>query len=686
MISQGPAVASFSAPQGVPGAGTPAAQEAEKPLSLNAQDLPPHLEQMSEAETENLKAQIEASLPAGSTHLSRSASGLWYFRLKVPDAIRQAHPHLPKEIRRSTKTRHRCHALAISRKMCLDFFIRYKKLETSLPQPDRKIEIASAPNSFVLTCVDGKISISTSQIDFAMLQKLTGIVQTLEVAMASNDSCFAAPMQPSPVATPVPLPVQVQPQHSVITPTEAVQPVTLVQVPPVAQIPVVEQPAACVAAPVVTSVPVAPAAPAAHPAPAASVNVPAAYAAFDTTSPAPVWLSDAIEDWRVNGPNRFSEESWVHTYAATFRVLREVIGNTRRTIKLSDGGEQHHAPDIRVCEITRDHIVRFHEALKVLPGNKGHNTAIIEALVRIRDREKNKQPLPSAHSVEKKLGHIQPFFKYAKQSKWMPADVWDVMELARKSAAAQLAKEERRSPRKKGYCALNTDELRKLFGQTAFSANAKKKPWTYWIPLLCLYQGMRVSEASQLYTDDLITIDGIPCISLIEDSQGDVVEEDLQDVASSSAEYRRLKNMSSRRTLPVHPKLIELGFLKFWETIKTANPLGPVHMFPQLRWESKQMFGRAPSRHIIQLMKNVEVYVTRYKVAHSLRSNFNQALTATQLQADLISIVLGHTNGSMKNERYNMADYGPALPFPLIVEYMSKMEFGLDLKPLESGW
>ena len=121
MISQGPAVTSFSAPQGVPGAGTPAAQEAEKPLSLNAQNLPPHLEQMSEAETENLKAQIEASLPAGSTHLSRSASGLWYFRLKVPDAIRQAHPHLPKEIRRSTKTRHRCHALAISRKMCLDF-------------------------------------------------------------------------------------------------------------------------------------------------------------------------------------------------------------------------------------------------------------------------------------------------------------------------------------------------------------------------------------------------------------------------------------------------------------------------------------------------------------------------------------------------------------------------------------
>ncbi|MBQ0132815.1 MAG: hypothetical protein KBT18_11780, partial [Comamonas sp.] len=75
MISESPAVASFSAAQELPSAGTPASPEAEKSLSLNAPDLPPHLDQMSEAEIEDLKAQIEASLPAGSTHLSRSASG-----------------------------------------------------------------------------------------------------------------------------------------------------------------------------------------------------------------------------------------------------------------------------------------------------------------------------------------------------------------------------------------------------------------------------------------------------------------------------------------------------------------------------------------------------------------------------------------------------------------------------------
>lgn len=675
MISESPAVASFSAAQELPSVGTPAAQQAEKSLSLNASDLPPHLDQMSEAEIEDLKAQIEASLPAGSTHLSRSASGLWYFRLKVPDAIREAHPHLPKEIRRSTKTRHRCHALAISRKMCLDFFIRYKNMETKMAQPDKEQELVGARNSFVLKYVDGEISISTNDINLVTLQKLTGIVQTLQVSMASNDATFTAPTQPSRIADPSSRCETVSPSAQVAAPAESTHVVQLVPQAIASEVPVVLVEASAARHPEPLHVQVAP------------VYLPGlTTSTFEKASTAPEWLSEAIETWRLNAPNRFSHQSWVSSYASTFRVLREVIGNTRRTITLSDGSQQHHAPDIRVSELTRDHIVHFHEALKVLPPNQGHNTAIIEALERIRDREKNKQPLPSAHSVEKKLGHVQPFFKYAKQSKWIHSDVFDVMELARQSAAAALAKKERKQRRKTGYGALSTEELCKVFGHSAFAANAKKKPWTYWIPLFCLYQGMRVSEASQLYTDDIIMIDGIACVSLIEDEQADVIENDLVDVARSSTEYRRLKNMSSRRTLPLHPKLIELGFLKFWEGVKAANPLGPVHLYPQLKWDNKQMFGRKPARHIIELMKNAEVYQTRWKVAHSLRSNFNQALTATQLQPDLISIMLGHTTGSMKNERYNKADYGPALPFPLIVEYMSKMEFGLDLKPLECVW
>lgn len=51
-------------------------------------------------------------------------NGIWYWRLNVPAAQRHRHPELPKELRRSTQTAHRCHALAKARKMCLRVLTR----------------------------------------------------------------------------------------------------------------------------------------------------------------------------------------------------------------------------------------------------------------------------------------------------------------------------------------------------------------------------------------------------------------------------------------------------------------------------------------------------------------------------------------------------------------------------------
>lgn len=537
-----------------------------------------------------------------------------------------------------------------------------------MAQPDRQEHIALQRDSFVVTYVDGELSISTKDISLATLSKLTQIVQGLQTSFAANDAMFVAPLQAAPA-------VAITATHAPVTCISEAHHQRMTQ----AAVPLPSQP---VHVPTQT----APQHAVQTRSAPSTVSTGSFARNFEITSYAPEWLSEAIEYWRANGPNRFSDESWHHSYRPTFRILREVIGTERHSIQHSDGSVEHGAPDIRICDLTSEHLVRFHEALKLLPPNQGHNTALIEALHRIRDREKNKQPLPSTHSVEKKLGHVQPFIKYAKQSKWLHPDVLDTMELSRKSAAALLVKTERKKARKPGFAALNTDELRKLFGHAAFTANAEKKPWSYWIPLFCLYQGMRVSEASQLYTDDIITLDSVPCISLIEDAQADVEEKDLMEVARCSEEYRRLKNTSSRRNVPLHPKLIELGFLSFYEKVKKSNPIRPVHLYPQLKWDSKQMFGRKPSRTIIEWMKAVGVHQTRYKVAHSLRSNFNQALTATLLPADLISILMGHATGSMKDSNYNMTDHGPALPFSVIVGHMEKMEFGLDLKPLAGVW
>ncbi len=73
------------------------------------------------------------------------------------------------------------------------------------------------------------------------------------------------------------------------------------------------------------------------------------------------------------------------------------------------------------------------------------------------------------------------------------------------------------------------------------------KDYKYWIPLVGVYTGMRLNEICQLLVEDVQCIDGIWAINLDDSNQ------------------KQLKNASSRRKMPIHTKLIELGFLEYVE-------------------------------------------------------------------------------------------------------------------------
>lgn len=603
-----------------------------------------------DAQYNKLFCQIDESWRAGGTHLSRSRSGLWYMRFKVPEAIRAAYPDLPKELRRSTKTRHKIHALAISRKMCLDFLIRHRISETRMGQPEKSTEeqTQALQPQYSFTVVNGSVRLHFSGSPaLETLQEATRCFQALQSALVANDPSFAL--------------------NLVATPDPATSPLGAAAVS--------EEPAADLS-----------------PADASPFSSPLEPCANedsgkeqDHSTPAlsstdtPQWLSEAIDRWYGNGAHTFTANTWKHSYAPSFRILREIIGTERHNRVLEDGSVQSDILDIRMSDITDRHIHILHDCLKQLPPNQGSNTAVVEALTRIQQRQHKRQPLPSASNVEKKLGHLLPFFRYAKEAKWIQADVLDAMHLIQRTASAQLSKALRKKGGKAGYVALSKTELARLFSHENLIQDSHRNPWKFWVPLLCLHQGVRVSETSQLYTNDIQFIDGIPCISVIEDTQDETASHSTRPQAKSSEEYRRLKTLSSRRVIPLHPQLIKLGFLQFVEQIQQRNPRRATHLFANLPWDEKSMFGRKPARFVIELLKELQIHVPRNKVAHSLRSNFNQELQRTMIPSALISRMLGHSTRQTKDEHYNEADYGPALPFAEILPFLSQMDFGLTL-------
>ncbi len=96
----------------------------------------------------------------------------------------------------------------------------------------------------------------------------------------------------------------------------------------------------------------------------------------------------------------------------------------------------------------------------------------------------------------------------------------------------------------------NDDDLHRMFSSRLFTFGAFKHPYQYWIPLLALYSGCRANELCQLRTDDIIDVDGVWCIS-----------------HNLSTDDKLLKTFNER-LIPIHPKLIELGFLEFVNLFK----------------------------------------------------------------------------------------------------------------------
>ena len=80
--------------------------------------------------------------------------------------------------------------------------------------------------------------------------------------------------------------------------------------------------------------------------------------------------------------------------------------------------------------------------------------------------------------------------------------------------------------------------------------------------MLGAFTGARREEIAGLAPADIVEIDGIECLN-IEDS-----------------ELRRIKNISSNRIVPIHTRLIKIGFL---ELVEKARAEGRVDLFPDLR-------------------------------------------------------------------------------------------------------
>ena len=88
-----------------------------------------------------------------------------------------------------------------------------------------------------------------------------------------------------------------------------------------------------------------------------------------------------------------------------------------------------------------------------------------------------------------------------------------------------------------------------------------------WLPLMGLYTGARLEELCQLSVEDVAEEAGIPYL-----------------IITDQRPNKRVKSKDSRRPVPIHPLLVEAGFLRYVERIRRQ---GKEWIFPNLHSDCK---------------------------------------------------------------------------------------------------
>lgn len=135
-----------------------------------------------------------------------------------------------------------------------------------------------------------------------------------------------------------------------------------------------------------------------------------------------------------------------------------------------------------------------------------------------------------------------------------------------------------------------TDKLVQLFSSPVWTGSdsfQRAKPGDhiikdhrYWLPLLGLYHGNRLEECAQLQRADIKSTDGISYLHLTDEIEVPV------SASSSNPASKRLKNETSKRRVPIHPVLINLGFLEY---VAQIAPAPSDSVFPQLKARGADM-------------------------------------------------------------------------------------------------
>jgi integrase len=165
-----------------------------------------------------------------------------------------------------------------------------------------------------------------------------------------------------------------------------------------------------------------------------------------------------------------------------------------------------------------------------------------------------------------------------------------------------------------------------------------------------------MGEIIQLRTTDVREVDGIVHFAMVDE------EED-----------QRLKTSNSRRRIPVHPVLLELGLMAL---VRSRHKASEERLFPDLPLGEDGYYSSPFSKFFGRFLQSAQAKTGKTSF-HSFRHNFEDACRDIDMPSEVMNTLQGHSEKGMA------ARYGKGYVLKKLHEWMGKIHYeALDLSHL----
>jgi integrase len=327
-------------------------------------------------------------------------------------------------------------------------------------------------------------------------------------------------------------------------------------------------------------------------------------------------------------------------------LLRKII---RRYIEVSG--------DLPVNEIKKLHVrnflVRLRDCPKSLPQRlKGRSLETAIAYGKLHPEV----PKLAVSTINAHCTYLRLIFNWA-----------FLRDYVQYNAAAGLHVKDTR-PRAAKRLPYNIDDLKMLFEKSPLYTGhmpvirTRSGPHIYrdarfWLPLIALFTGARLGELMNLSPDDLRRENQI----------------DYFDI-TKGATLKRVKSRASERRIPVHPELIRIGIVEFFEQKRIDQAQ---YVFAELGRETDDGLKAICWHDKWRRLNRRAGCEHPKKTFHSLRHSFKDACRAAKVPEEAHDALTGHMTSSVGRR------YGSGFPLNVLSEYVTQLRYpGLDLSHL----